>query len=260
MRRVLMGVVVAAMMVLPGCGRQVTGLGISGNGVVQPGYSLVRFETAGQLDFQNVSYLIVFNTSGNNQQPYAQGFNSNYQYWTAYFIVGGGASFANAPGLEEIYQNPASGQPQPFNIVYPTTYVNFQASIPTGNSQYGFQIAFNRCVLDLSSPLTSSTPTPTPTPTVTPTTAPSSGHCPPFVNTQIGAVWNVSLFTLDRTLTPIDSLSANGPSATDYTFSYNVTQTIPNGSNSGQYFKPASNSTVNNPAAQIVGIEVFNTP
>jgi len=63
MRRVLTAVVVAAMMVLPGCGRQLP-LGPDGNGIVQSGQTLIRFETAGQLDFQNVSYLMVFNTSG----------------------------------------------------------------------------------------------------------------------------------------------------------------------------------------------------
>ncbi len=244
-----MGVVVAAMMVLPGCGRQVTGLNVPGNGIVQPGYSLVRFETAGQLDLQNVSYLIVFNTSGSAQQPYAQGFNSNFNNWSLYFIVGGGATFANAPGLELVYQNPASGTPQSFAVSYPTSLVNFQTSIPSGTAQYGFQITFNRCVFDLTSP--TSTPPPTTTSTL---------DCPPFNNTTIGTVWNVSLFTLDRTLSPVDSLSVNGPAATDYTFSYNTTQTIPNGNNSGQYFKPANNAVVNNPAAQIVGIEIFNTP
>ena len=94
-----MGVVGAAMMMLPGCGRQVTGLNVAGNGVVQPGYTLVRFETAGQLDFQNVSYLIVFNTSGNNQQPYAQGFNTNFTNWSAYFIVGGGGNEHGGAGV-----------------------------------------------------------------------------------------------------------------------------------------------------------------
>ncbi|HEX3467843.1 MAG TPA: hypothetical protein VHT05_07190 [Candidatus Elarobacter sp.] len=251
MRRLALAVVVAAMMVISGCGRQVTGLNIPGNGIVPAGYSLVRFETAGQLDFQNVSYLIVFNTSGNNQQPYAQGFNTDFKNWSLYFIVGGGANFANAPGLEEIYQNPASGASQAFNVVYPTTIVNFQPSIPSGNAQFGFQITFNRCVFDLAPP----------TSTPPPTTGTSTGDCPPFLNnTTIGTNWNVSLFTLDRTLTAIDSLSVNGPAATDYSFSYNITQTIPSGSNSGQYFKPANNVTVNNPAAQIVGIEVFNTP
>jgi hypothetical protein len=249
MRRVLTAVVVAAMMVLPGCGRQVTGLGLTGNGIVQSGQTLIRFETAGQLDFQNVSYLMVFNTSGSGQQPYAQGFNTNFQNWSVYYIVGGGANFANSPGLEQVYQNPANAAAQSFNISYPTTIVNFQPSIPSGNAQFGFQITFNRCVFDLAPP--------TSNPSV-PATA--NGICPPFVNASVGNIWNVSLFTLDRTLTPIDSLSTNGPSATDYNVSFDVTQVIPGNGNSGQRFKPANNATVSNPAAQITGIEIFNTP
>lgn len=248
MRRAVMAVVVAAMMMLPGCGRQVTGLNVTGNGIVQSGQTLIRFETAGQLDFQNVSYLMVFNTSGNGQQPYAQGFNTDFKNWSVYFIVGGGTNFANAPGLEQVFTNPASGSAQAFNVVYPTSVVNFQPSIPTGNSAFGFQITFNRCVFDLAPPTSGA-------PAVT-----AGGICPPFANAGIGTLWNVSLFTLDRTLTPIDSLSVNGPSATDYTVTLDVTQVIPGNGNSGQRFKPASNSAVSNPAAQITGIEIFNTP
>jgi hypothetical protein len=249
MRRVLTAVVVAAMMVLPGCGRQVTGLGLTGNGIVQSGQTLIRFETAGQLDFQNVSYLMVFNTSGNKGQPYAQGFNTNFTNWSVYFIVGGGSTFANEPGLEQVYTNPANSAVQSFNVTYPTTIVNFQPSIPSGNAEFGFQITFNRCVFDLAPPTSNSS---------VPVSA--NGICPPFAITGIGAIWNVSLFTLDKTLTPIDSLSTNGPSATDYNVQFNITQVIPGNGSSGQYFKPANNSTVSNPAAQITGIEIFNTP
>jgi hypothetical protein len=224
-------------------------LGLTGNGVVQSGQTLIRFETAGQLDFQNVSYLIVFNTSGNGQQPFAQGPNTNYTNWSVYFIIGGGAGFANSPGLEQVYLNPANNAASVFNVTYPTSIVNFQPSIPSGNAAFGFQITFNRCVFDLAPP--------TNNPSV-PVSA--NGICPPFANAGVGTIWNVSLFTLDRTLTAVDSLSVNGPSATDYNFQFDVTQVIPGGSNSGQRFKPANNASVSNPAAQITGIEIFNTP
>jgi hypothetical protein len=249
-RRAVMAVVVAAMMMLPGCGRQVTGLNVTGNGIVQSGQTLIRFETAGQLDFQNVAYMIVFNTSGNGQQPYASGFNTDFKNWSAFFLIGGGTGFANAPGLEQVFTNPASGSAQSFNVVYPTTIVTFQPSIPTGNSQFGFQITFNRCVLDLAPPTNGGN-----------SISPLGRNCPPFINsTTTGTSWNVSLFTLDRTNSPIDSLSVNGPNATDYVFPLDITQVIPGNGNSGQRFKPASNSTVSNPAAQITGIEIFNTP
>ncbi|GAC1658514.1 MAG: hypothetical protein NVS4B13_01630 [Candidatus Elarobacter sp.] len=243
-RRLVTAVVVAAMMVLSGCGRQVTGLGqpSAGGGIVPLGQTLIRFETAGPLDFQNLTYLIVFNTSGNKQQPYAQGFNTDYKNWSAFFIVGGGAGFANTPSLLQVYQDPSSGTARTFNVTFPTSTVNFQPSIPNANAQFGFQITFNRCVLDLAPP-SASPPPPVSTNRV----------CPPYAN--VATSWNVSLFTLDRTQSPVDSLGTNGPSDTSYKFLFDTAQLV-----NTNYFKPASNQTVQNPSAQIIGVEVFSTP
>lgn len=243
MRRLVTAVVVAAMMTLSGCGRQVTGLDVpSGNGLVPVGQTLIRFETAGPLDFQNLTYLIVFNTTGNNQQPYALGYNTDFRNWSAFFIVGGGANFANAPNLLQVYQNPSNGAAQTYNVTIPTGTVTFQTTIPTANSPYGFQITFNRCLLDL--PVPSGTPQP-------PVTV--NRTCPPY--TYIATNWNVSLFTVDRTGAPVDSLGTNGPNDTSYKFGFDTAFDV-----NQNYFKPVSNTTVSNPSAQIVGIEVFSTP
>jgi hypothetical protein len=234
------------MLVISGCGRQVTGLNsLTGDAVVPAGQTLIRFETAGQLDFQNLSYLIVFNTTGNNLQPFAQGFNTDFKNWSYFFVVGGGANFANFPGLLQVYQDPSSGTARTFNINVPTGTVNFQPSIPNANAQFGFQITFNRCLLD------------NPPPTANPPPPVSSNRiCGPYNN--ISPVWNISLFTLDRTQSPVDSLSPNGPSATDYTFGIDTDTLVapPNGTK----FKPASNSVTNNPSAQIIGVQIFSTP
>ncbi len=222
-----------------------TGLNQTGVGIVPSGQTLLRFETSGPLDFQNLTYLIVFNTTGNGQQPYAQGYsNSDFKNWSAYFIVGGGAGYANFPGLFQIFQDPASGGARPNNIIVPTGAVTFQTTIPTGNAQFGFQITFNRCLLDLAPPSA------TPPPPVN-----SNRICPPFVTPSVSPVWNVSLFTLDRTQSPVDSLGTTGPGDTSYKFQFNVSQTV-----NTNFFKPASNVTVQNPSAQIVGVEVFSTP
>jgi hypothetical protein len=221
----------------------VTGLNGAGNqGVAPTGYTLIRFATVGQLDFQNVSYLVVLNTSGNGQQPYAQGLNSDFKNWSVYFLVGGGANYANFPGLFQVYQDPASGTPKSTSYPFATGTVTFQNTLPSGN---GFQIGFNRCIVDRPPP--STTPPPTPSPNLDCTTY-----------QFIAPVWQISLFTLDRTQSPVDSLSLNGPNATDYKFP-------PNGLNTAQlvttlnFSKPA-NSTVQNSSAQISGVEVFNTP
>jgi hypothetical protein len=242
-RRLVTAVVVVAMLVLSGCGRQVTGLNVpSGVAGVAPGQTLIRFETNGPLDFLNLSYLIVLNTSGNNNQPYAQGFNSDFKNWTHYFIVGGGANFANAPQLNQIFPDPTTGAPTHYAPPVPTNFVTFLPSAASANSQFAFQITFNRCVLDLPPPSTTSQPP-----------VCNNGTGPPF--NFIAPVWNISLFTLDRTLTPIDSLGTNGPNDTSYKFFIDTTQPV-----NTNFFKPASNSSVSNPSAQIVGIEVLSAP
>ena len=116
------------------------------------------------------------------------------------------------------------------------------SNAPSANSQFAFQLTFNRCVLDVPPPSKTSQP-----PVCT------NGTGPPF--NFIGAVWNISLFTLDKTLTPVDSLGTNGPSDTSYKFSIDTTQPV-----NTNFFKPGSNSSVSNASAQIIGIEVLSAP
>jgi hypothetical protein len=235
--------VVAAMLIISGCGRQVTGLNApNANALLPEGQTLIRFDTAGQLDFANVAYLIVFNTSGNDQQPTAQGYNSDFKNWSYFFIVGGAAGVASSPPLYQIYQDPVSGGSKAFQLTYPTNTVNFQTTIPSGNSAFGFQITFNRCLLD--QPVPSATPPPITT---------SNRVCPPYNNSF--QLWNVSLFTLDRSSNPIDSLSTTNPNSADYKFDFDTSLLV-----NKNYFKPATNTTLSNAGAQITGIEVFSQP
>jgi hypothetical protein len=236
--------VVAAMLVISGCGRQVTGLNSpTGNALVPEGQTLIRFDTAGQLDFANVAYLIVVNTTGNDQQPTAQGYNSDFKNWSYYFIVGGASGVASSPQLYQIYQDPVNGGPQRTPpLTYPASSLNFQTVIPSGNSAFGFQITFNRCLLDLPTPSATQPPIPT-----------TNRICPPYLFSQ--SVWNVSLFTLDRASNPIDSLSTTNPSSADYKFDFDTSVQV-----NKNYFKPATNTTISNQGAQITGIEVFSQP
>lgn len=243
MRRLVTAVVVAAMITLSGCGRQVTGLDLPSGSTIAPlGDSLIRFETAGPLDFQNFTYIIVFNTTGNNQQPYAQGLNSDFKNWSAFFSVGGGANFANSPQLEQVFQDPSSGSPRTFNVPIPAGTLTFQPTVPSASAPYGFQITFNNCLLDLAPPTATGTPV-----------VNTSHQCPPYK--QIATYWNVSLFTLDRSGSPVDSLGVNGPSDTSYTFQYDTASSAPQNK-----FKPAGGGTVQNLSAQITGVEAFVTP
>ena len=212
------------------------------NALVAEGTTLIRFDTAGTPDFANVSYLIVINTSGNDQQPTAQGYNSDFKNWSYFFIVGGSAGVASSPALYQIYQDPVNGGPARFQLTYPQNAVTFQTSIPTGNSSFGFQITFNRCLLD--DPVPSASPPPINT---------TNRICPPYTYSQ--SLWNISLFTLDRGSNPIDSLSTTNPSSADYKFDIDTATQV-----NRNYFKPANNTTLQNPGSQITGIEVFSQP
>ncbi len=246
MRRLGTAVVLAAMMaVLGGCGRQVTGLNEpGGGGVIPSGQSEVYFETNAQPDFQNFTYLIVFNTTGNNDEPVALGYNSNYKDYSFAIAVGGGYNYASEPVLLQFYQNPqTSSGVQPIIRQYPTGALTFLPTIQTSNSPFGFGVRFNRCILDL--------PPPGPTP------APISGnsHCPPY--SFIAPNWAINIFTVDNTNTVADSLGSQGPSDTSAPpFLVDTTSVV----NDQFYFKPAGGGTAQNPAAQIHGIEVYNTP
>jgi hypothetical protein len=239
MRRLGLAVVVAMMIVLSGCGRQVTGLSAPNGGTLPVGQMLIRFETAAQPDYANVKYLIVFNTQNTNE-PYALGYNaSNYKDYSMFFLVGGGANFASAPLLNQVYQDPTSGTVRAFPITYPTNSVTFNPQIQTANSAFGFEITFNRCIFDR------------PTPSANP---PPATQCPPYTN--LANQWAINLFTIDNSGSVVDSLGPFGANDTSFTFPVDTAAVI----NDRVYVKPANNTTLQNRSAQITGIEIFNTP
>jgi hypothetical protein len=239
MRRLGLAVVVAVMM-LSGCGRQVTGLNEpGGGGIIPAGQMLIRFLTAAQPDYANVTYLIVFNTQNTNE-PYALGYNaSNYKDYSMFFAIGGTATTVGAPILTQVYQDPVSGSVRPYNIQYPANYVAFQPTITNANSQFGFEVTFNRCILDRQTPSSTQQP---------PT------QCPPY--TFVATQWAINLFTVDNTGHVVDSLGPFGANDTSFTFPVDTSTVINDRTN----FKPANNTTLQNRSAQIIGIELFNTP
>ena len=251
MRRLREAVLVAAMVVLSGCGHQVTGLNQPNGGIVPSGQTLIRFETQGQPDFNNFKYLIVFNTSGNGHVPYALGYNSNYMDWSFAILVGGGPNFANSPVVFQYYSDASqAGGVNQRTIGYATGTLNFSVLSPTSAASYGFDIRFNRCILDFPSPInTTGLPTPAPSP------HPVGTSCPPFYY-LLSSTWVMNMFSIDTTNTVVDSLG-NGPSDTSYPgFTFNTAATLPGQS----YIKPVTGTSPQNPSAAIYGVVVFNTP
>jgi hypothetical protein len=250
-RRLLGAVVVAAMMVLSGCGHQVTGLNSPNEGLVPAGDTQINFLTSATPDFNDYKYLIVLNTSGNGHTPYANGYNSNYADWSFAFFVGGSGNLASAPVIYQYFND--STQAQGVNKIargYGTGQLIFSLVSPSGVAQYGFSIRFNRCLLDYPSPInTSGSPTPAPS------AHPAGTDCPPFY--YLGSsTWTMNMFSIDNTDTAVDSLG-NGPTDLSYPgFTIDTTQLITN----SQYIKPVTGSSPQNLSAAIYGVQVFSTP
>jgi hypothetical protein len=245
----------AILALVAGCGRQVTGLNTpGGGGLVQPGETLIRFETVGPLDPTNYTYLIVFNTTGDGNEPYALGPNSNYKDWSYAFQVGGNTGYVSQPRFIEYYQDPTTASAaQPYTIQYTPNQLTFDTTLAGGLATSGFEIRFDRCLFDLPPPTSTGSATPAPTP------RPVGSTCPPFTYGGAGRLtntWTINLFTVDRTNTVVDSLG-QGPSDTSFKLApLDTTATV----NDFQYIKPVTNSGPSSSSAQIYAVEIFNTP
>ncbi|MGD1066045.1 MAG: hypothetical protein ABR975_04450 [Vulcanimicrobiaceae bacterium] len=240
----------AALLVLalPACGRQVTGLGET-QGLVPAGKMQVVFGTEAPINTGLYSYLIVFNTSGNLNEPYALGSNSNYEDWSFVIQVGGtdpfgaqgGASAVSTPQLYQLISNPSiSVGYEPYHIEDVPIGALIVNTTVGGGFTTGFSVTFNRCLLDRSDPLTG-TPQ-----------ANTSADCPPYE--FIEANWMINLFTVDNTGTIVDSLGNNGPTDTTETLEL-PTATVVNA-----YQQKAVITQLSNAAAEIAGIEVLSQP
>src|ERR1700692_2958146 len=105
------GVLAAMVLTLGSCGRQVTGLNTpAGAGLAPIGDTIIRFETVGPIDTTNYSYLIVFNTTGDGNEPYALGMNSNYTDWSFALEIGGNTGYVSQPGFIEYYSDPTTAR------------------------------------------------------------------------------------------------------------------------------------------------------
>ena len=147
--------------------------------------------------------------------------------------------------LLQFYQNPqTSSGVQPIVRQYPTGALTFLPTIQTSNSPFGFGVRFNRCILDLRR-------------------RPgrrrrrrSTGHAarPTSSSSRTG---RSTSSRVDNTNTVADSLGSQGASDTSAPpFLLDTAAVV----NDQFYFKPAGGGTAQNPAAQIHGIEVYNTP
>ena len=214
---------------------------------------LIRYNVAGQFDFTNYSYAIVFNTSGAGGTPYAntqfQGGFLNYSF--GWFVGGSFGTVQSPPVLLQYYITPGSttnvGTQQ---IVVPLNLATLTLNSNGQNSQ--FTLLFQRKLFDRPA---LSTPAPTPTPTGT--GAPAGNSCSTQY-TYICDTWYVNFFVLDRNGVPLDALGLNGvsdttfslPLPTNTSFDYVNQLAVPAGA-----IPPGNNANI-----QITGGEIENVP
>jgi hypothetical protein len=229
--------------VLGACGRQVTGLGALNAGSIQSGHMLIRFRVAGPLDFTNVQYLMVFNTSGNGVEPYPQANLTGYLNYSFALVVGGN-QYTSEPLLFQYYLAPGTTSGiQLFRITIPPQLINYvpnSGGNPTGGGE--FTIDFDRSLLYGVNPGGTPAPVTTLSPVVQPTTA--AQH-----------VWAINFITTDPSGVPIDSMGLGG--ATDTTFSYRIDTTT---SQDNTITKAVGSGNVGNASAVLQGFEVINAP
>jgi hypothetical protein len=242
MKRAGFGLLTASLAVAA-CGRIVTVPNAnSGGGLVPSGDMFIRYRVAGVLDFVNLHYLVVFNTSGNGQTPYAA--PGLQQYANYSFIL----VFTAAPGagagytLLQLENSGTSGGFIPVQINYNPAYVtNFNANSSGSGNEFTF--TFNRLLL---TPIQAANPTPSPSPTPVGT---------PTLVSGVSSLWAINCFSADTNNNPIDGIANTG--INDTTFSGFVINTL------AAFDNPVNKvpvTQVTNLNAELAAVEVINVP
>lgn len=223
------------ILALMGCGRSVTP---STNTALIPGTMQIRFTTVGPMDFNNYRYAIVFNTSGNGQQPYANAYLTGFLNYSFVWIVGAQNGLSVAPTLVQIY--PDGGSLHPF---YPTVIPSQVQLTPNSNGlNTQFTLQFQRSIFNQPSPII--TPTPT---TVLPG---------PTATTASQNVWNINVFTIDANNNILDAGGPLGANDTSFTLPEDVNTQF---DNTNPFQKTGASATANT-SAQISSGEIQNQP
>jgi len=237
MLRFLILAVCATAFTLAACGRQVTPDRPGTNGVgLLPGFAQVRFTAGAPLDFQNVAYIVAFNTSGTGGEPYAINGNQtrNWQDYSFEIVLGGGGGIVQPTVFQFITQNRGGGSVKvPFRLQPTAQQLQFD---PNCNGQ-GTQlcVTFDRRLFNGIQ--TGGSPSPSPTPQ--------------------SSQWFVNWFTADAsTRQPLDAPGLGGVNDTSFVFGP-LDTTV---SFDQLWTAAAGWPQAPTPQSQIVGGEVLNNP
>jgi len=247
-RRLGFWAVLVIAMVVAACGRQVTGLNQPSG--IPSGEMLIRVRVAGTLDFTNFKYVIVFNTSGNGNEPYPNAFQTGFLNYSYSLIFAGPSGLATTQ-LLQYYLLPGTSSGLGYtSISIPVQSLNFVANDNgLGNE---FQVIFNRLLLNQPSPTGSATTVPT----AGPSPSPGSSATPSVqATTAAQETWNINFIVTDVNGVPVDSMGVNG--VQDTTFNLPVDTTQPQNLS---YTKPSGSTVPQSINAQLAGYTLINSP
>jgi len=230
-------------------------------------------------NFQNYSYVVVFNTQGNNVTPRANGTQTAYAgYSFAIVVSGAGGSVSATPYY---FQRP-NGNPNAAPILLPVNAVagQLQFNLNSNGQNNQFTVLFNRVLASAYATPTpagsaTSSPTPSPTPTATATASgASSTPSPTPPPNLVATTWQFNYFVVQGSIqagavlvsgvpggaagTIVDSLGANPTGATDATYTSPNLDTTVSFDTGPVYPQPGTHAS--DPAAQIVSGDISNNP
>ncbi len=224
-------IVLVTAFIVVACGRQVTpnppGLGAGG---APPGFIAVHFDTTSTFNFKNYQYMIVFNTDGTGITPSTDTLQTNWAgYSFALIALGRGAAAYAEPVQFLRNQNPHI---PPAWLPLGTTPNTFTFNPNSNGGGNEFSLLVQKRVFQGASP----GPSPTP----------------------IANVWTFNAFTTQASgggqFTFFDSLGPGGPVDPQFV-SPRICMTEPF---DNTYY--AYDQQVNDPAAEIVSVEISNNP
>ena len=191
----------------------------------------VKFTTAQPLDFTNVQYVVMFNTTSTGGMPYANGYLNNYANYSFAIVVGGNGLASQVLVQQYVRQPGVSGGSVTLQSI-PYTSLQLQFSQTTSKQ---FIVTFDRRLFN------GIVPTPTP-----------GGSNP--------NLWYANWFTTNGSGQPIDAPGLGGPQDTSFTFpvsgapGFDVSTTFDQ-----QWTSVAGWPQVTPASAQIIAGEIVNS-
>jgi hypothetical protein len=197
----------------------------------------VKFTTAQPMDFTNVQYVVMFNTSTSGGMPYANGYQTNYANYSFALVVGGNGTTSSVQVIQYVRNTGVGGGQVASPVNLPYTPQQLQANLNSNGQNTQFTITFDRRLFN------GIVATPSPVPGANPN------------------LWYINWFTTNGSGQPIDAPGLGGPQ--DQTFTFPTTG-LPGSDISTSFDQQFSANAgwpqVTSRSAQIAAGEVINAP